>query len=104
MDWEDTQVLNGEIGEYLTTVRKDRNSDDWYLGSMTNKDGRELTLNLEFLGEGNYEAQIYADAPGISWENNPEEVVISKQKVNLNSTLELKLAPGGGAAIRFKKL
>ncbi len=104
VDWEDTQVLNGEIGEYLTTVRKDRNSDDWYLGSMTNKDGRELTLNLEFLGEGNYEAQIYADAPGISWENNPEEVVNSKQEVNLNSTLELKLAPGGGAAIRFKKL
>ncbi len=103
-DWEDTQVLNGEIGEYLTTVRKDRNSDDWYLGSMTNKDGRELTLNLEFLGEGNYEAQIYADAPGISWENNPEEVVNSKQEVNINSTLELKLAPGGGAAIRFKKL
>ncbi len=104
VDWEDTQVLNGEIGEYLTTVRKDRNSDDWYLGSMTNEKGREFTVNLDFLGDGNYEAQIYADALGITWENNPEEVVISKQEVNSESVLDLELAPGGGAAIRFKKL
>ncbi len=104
VDWEDTRVLNGEIGEYITTVRKDRNSEDWYLGSMTNQNGREFTLNLNFLGEGNYEAQIYADAPGITWENNPEQVTISKIGVDAKSTLELKLAPGGGAAVRFKKL
>lgn len=104
VDWDDTKVLNGEIGEYLTTVRKDRNSDDWYLGSMTNEEGREFTLSLDFLGEGDYEAQIYADAPGITWEENPENVVISKQQVNSDSTLKLVLAPGGGAAVRFKKL
>lgn len=104
VDWDDTKVLNGEIGEYLTTVRKDRNSEDWYLGSMTNEEGREFTLNLDFLGDGNYEAQIYADAPGTTWQNYPEEVAISMQNVDKNTTLPVKLGAGGGLAIRFKKL
>ena len=71
---------------------------------MTNEKGREFDFNLDFLAEGNYEAQIYADAPGITWEENPEEVAITKQEVNAESVLSLKLAPGGGVAIRFKKL
>lgn len=104
VDWQDTRVLNAEIGEFITTVRKDKYSDDWYMGSMTNEEGREFSLKLDFLEEGNYEAQIYADAAGITWENNPEEFVISKEEVNSKSILDLKLAPGGGAAVRFKKL
>ena len=41
VDWEDTRVLNGEVGDFVTIVRKDRNSDDWYLGSITDEEGRE---------------------------------------------------------------
>lgn len=76
VDWDNTKVLNNEIGEYITTVRKDRNSEDWYLGSMTNEEGREFTVSLDFLGAGNYEAQIYADAPGTTWQNEPEKVTV----------------------------
>lgn len=104
VDWADTKVLNAEIGEYITTIRKDKYSNDWFLGSMTNEKARAFTIDLAFLGEGEYEAQIYADAPGITWENNPEEVVISTQKVNSETSLPLVLAKGGGAAIRFKKM
>ncbi|NQU88495.1 MAG: glycoside hydrolase family 97 catalytic domain-containing protein, partial [Mariniphaga sp.] len=105
VDWEDTKILNGEIGEYITTVRKDRNSEDWYLGSMTNKKSREFEIELSFLAEqAKYEAQIYADAPETGWENNPENVAISKQEVNKNSTLKINLGEGGGTAIRFKKI
>ena len=49
VDWEDTRVLNAAIGEYVTTVRKDRHSDDWYLGSLTNEEGREFEVSLSFL-------------------------------------------------------
>ena len=104
VDWEDTKVLNGEIGEYVTTVRKDRKSDDWYLGSMTNEEGREFTVSLDFLGDGNYEAQIYADAPGTTWQNEPEKVAISTLTVDKTSKLPITLGAGGGMAVRFKKL
>lgn len=104
VDWDDTKVLNGEIGEYVTTVRKDRKSDDWYLGSMTNDEGREFTVSLDFLGDGSYEAQIYADAPGTTWQNEPEKVAISTVNVDKTSTLPITLGAGGGMAIRFKKL
>ena len=102
VDWYDTQVIDAEIGEYLTIVRKDRNSDDWYLGSITNEESRDFNHKLFFLDEGReYLAQIYADAEDTNWENNPEPVSISEQVVNQNSVLNIKLAPGGGQAIRF---
>ncbi|UOB18737.1 glycoside hydrolase family 97 protein [Abyssalbus ytuae] len=103
-DWEDTKVLNAEIGEYITTVRKDLKSKDWYLGSITNEKSRELEIDLSFLENGKYEAQIYADASDTTLEHNPEKVDISKQEVTAQDKLKLKLATGGGTAIRFKKL
>lgn len=105
VDWEDTKVLNGEIGEYITTVRKDRHSDDWYLGSTTNEEAREFEVELSFLKDAaTYEAQIYADAPGISYLDNPEKVEISTVEVTSNTVLPIRLAEGGGMAVRFKKL
>jgi alpha-glucosidase len=104
VDWDDTKVLNAEIGEYITTVRKDLKSDDWYLGSMTNEKAREFAVSLDFLGEGNYEAQIYADAPGTTWQNEPEKLVVSTAQVTKTSTLPIVLGEGGGIAVRFKKL
>ncbi|WNH11507.1 glycoside hydrolase family 97 protein [Thalassobellus suaedae] len=103
-DWEDTKVLNAEIGEYITTVRKDLKSDDWYLGSMTNENTRDLEIDLSFLGEGTFEAQIYADAEGTDLENNPASVGISTKKVTATDKMTLKLPSGGGTAIRFKKI
>lgn len=104
-DWEDTKVLNGEIGEYLTTVRKDQNSADWYLGSITNEKSRDLEVSLSFLdANANYEAQIYADAKGTNETHNPSAVVISKKTVKASDSLELHLGGAGGTAIRFKKI
>lgn len=104
-DWEDTKVLNGKIGEYITTFRKDRHSDDWYLGSTNNENAREFEVALSFLKEGvTYEAQIYADAPGITYLDNPEKVEISNMEVTRNTVSPIRLAEGGGTAVRFKKL
>ncbi len=105
MDWKDTKVLNGEIGKYITTVRKDIDSDEWYLGSITNEESRDLDIELSFLDEGaTYEAQIYADAEGTGYKNNPSKVEISTKRVTAGDNLTLELGASGGTAIRFKKL
>ncbi|WP_417887742.1 glycoside hydrolase family 97 protein [Zunongwangia sp.] len=104
-DWEDTKVLNGEIGQYITTVRKDINSDDWFLGSITNEDARSLSINLDFLDKNvSYEAQIYKDADGTDIDHNPTKIDIQKKKVSASDSLTLELGSGGGTAIRFKKI
>ena len=101
-DWEDTQVLNGEVGEYLTMVRKDRHSNDWYLGSITNEKSREFEIQCDFLESGKeYQAEIYADGPDANWQSNPLPVSISKKTVDAGAILKVKLAAGGGQAIRF---
>lgn len=102
-DWEDTQVLNARIGDYITTVRKDRNSEDWYLGSITDENGRLLTANLSFLDPAKkYVAEIYRDAKSADWQTKPYDYEIVEQLVDSRTTLQLRLAPGGGQAIRFR--
>ena len=67
-DWDRTLVPNGEVGDYATIVRKDRNSDDWYLGSVTDENARTLEVKLDFLEPGRrYEAQVYRDGDGADW-------------------------------------
>jgi alpha-glucosidase len=83
-------------------VRKDRHSDDWYLGSLTNEEPLTFTISLSFLDPNKkYQAQIYADAEGITWKSDAHKVSISQKTVSSKDMLQLKLAPGGGAAIRF---
>lgn len=101
-DWAETEVINGRIGDYVTIARKDRNSDDWYVGSITDEFGRVLQLPLSFLGDQrNYVAEIYRDGPDADWDTNPYAYEIKKMPVTAADTLTLRLAPGGGTAIRI---
>jgi len=101
-DWEFTRALDGEIGEFVVIARKDRASDDWYLGAITDEHGRALTARLGFLAAGiAYTAEVYRDAAEAHWDDNPEAIVIESTTVTSNDTLDLRLAPGGGTAIRF---
>ncbi len=101
-DWETTKVLNGEIGEYITTVRKDRKSEDWYLGSMTNEHSRSFQIPLHFLKPNQkYCAEIYSDHENSHWQNQPLSYEMSTQVVKSTDKLTIQLAPGGGQAIRF---
>ena len=105
VDWEETVVMDAEIGEYVMIRRLERASYDWYLGALTNEKPREFTIDLDFLLEGvSYEAQIYADAADAHYLDNPEAYKIEKRKVKKGDMLNLKLAAGGGVAIRFKTL
>ncbi|WP_235561421.1 glycoside hydrolase family 97 protein [Brevundimonas sp. Root1279] len=104
-DWEDTRVLNGEVGDFVTIARKDRNSDQWFLGAITDEEPRNLPASLSFLEPGRrYRAEIYRDAPGAHWKTNREAIDIVTQEVTAADTLTLRLAPGGGQAIRFVPL
>jgi alpha-glucosidase len=102
VDWDETHVLNGEVGDYATIVRKDRNSEDWFLGSVTDENGRALPVALSFLAPGRtYVAQIYRDGDGADWKTNPFAFVRETREVTSADSLTLRLAPGGGEAIRF---
>lgn len=105
VDWHDTRVLNGEIGDFVTIARKDRNSDIWALGAITDEHPRVLTTPLDFLDDGRrYRAEIYRDGPNADWKAKREDIVIEQREVTSADVLTLALAPGGGQAIRFVPL
>ena len=54
IDWDSTIVLNGEIGQYVTIARKEKNSENWYVGSITNENQRIMDIDFSFLGNGLY--------------------------------------------------
>ena len=102
-DWNDTVVLNARIGDYVTIARQDRNSEDWFLGSITDEHGRVLEVPLHFLTAGReYTATIYRDGDEADWKNRPYDAVVEEAVVDNSTTLTLRLAPGGGQAIRFR--
>ncbi|MGH9610518.1 MAG: glycoside hydrolase family 97 catalytic domain-containing protein, partial [Bryobacteraceae bacterium] len=95
--WDETKVLNGLPGRYITMAR--RKGKDWYLGSITDWTPRTLDVPLTFLGSGKYTAEIYADAADA--DVHPKNVSITKQVVDSSRHLNIRLAPGGGYAVRF---
>ena len=104
-DWSESKVLNAKIGDYFTIARREKGTDNWYLGSITDENPRNFNISLNFLAEGKqYEATIYADGKDADWKTNPYPVEVIKKKVTSNDTLAIVLAAGGGQAIQFKVL
>jgi len=102
-DWERSRTLDARIGDYAVVARQQRNGEDWYLGALTDEQPRSLAVKLDFLKPGRrYEAQIYRDTWDANYRTNPVAYEIVRQTVIASDRLMLDLAPGGGAAIRFK--
>ena len=104
VDWSETKILKAEPGDYVIIARKDKKSDNWFLGAITDEEQRLFDVKLDFLCDVKYEMAIYKDAPDADWEKNPMRYEIEKKIVDKNEVLKLKLAPGGGCAIEFKPL
>ena len=105
VDWQKTEYLEAEPGEYVTIARKDKHSNDWYVGCSAGYNGHESKLTLDFLDpDKKYEATIYADAKGTAWNNNPQAYTITKKKVTAKTKLNLKAGIGGGYAISIKEI
>ncbi len=102
-DWSDTRVLAAEIGDYVAFARKDRGSENWYLGAVGDEKARSVSVKLDFLDPGKrYTAQIYRDGPGADYRTDKRHSIkIERKTVKAGETIELAMAPGGGTAIRF---
>ena len=105
VDWQKSIYLEAEPGRYITVARKDKNSNDWYIGCTANENGHTSLLKLDFLDKNKkYEATIYADAKKAHYKNNPKAYKISKQKVDANTSLSIIAKEGGGYAISIKEI
>ena len=101
-NWERTLVPHAAIGQYVTYVRQERGTDNWYVGSVTDDQARDLALSLDFLSPGKrYQAIIYEDGPDADYRDNPYPMTIRRLEVGSDTVLRLHLAPGGGAAIQI---
>ena len=103
VDWAYTHVLDAVVGDYIVTARKDKNSDNWYLGGITDEEERTATICLDFLDDGRYQATIYRDGDNSGWDTYPTAYTIENRSVTKNDKLTITMARGGGFAISLKR-
>ena len=105
VEWSTSKYLEAEPGYHITIARKDKNSNNWFVGNSNGYNARTSTITLDFLEKGKkYEAIIYADANDADYKTNPQAYKISKQKVTNKTKLKLRTAAGGGYAISIVEL
>ena len=104
-DWSDSKYIEAEPARYITVARKAKGTDNWFVAGKCNEDGHNSTVKFDFLDKGRkYEATIYADAKGASFDKNPKAYVITKRKIKKGDVLKFTQAPGGGFAVSVKAL
>jgi alpha-glucosidase len=90
--WDDTKVLDAAVTEHMVTAR--RSGNDWFLGALTNRNSRELSVKLDFLGEGKWKLRLWRDAADSDIE--AEHLEVEDRQVSSADMLSVKLAPNGG--------
>jgi alpha-glucosidase len=98
--WDDTRVLSGVVGEHLVVAR--RSGADWYLGALNDSHSRVKSVKLDFLRDGRWKARWWRDAPDSS--EAATHLEVEDLDVTPDETLDLRMAPGGGAVIRFTRV
>ena len=93
--WDETRILQGEIGKYIVTAR--RKGDKWYIGGLTNWDARDISLDLSGLTKGIHAATVYRD--GVNATRNATDYVLDSLEIQMNKPFLVHLAPGGGFAL-----
>ena len=100
VDWSETKYIDAEPGEFIVAARREKNKPNWFVGGVTNAEGRDFSLRLDFLTPGKtYKATIYADAENAHYDTNPAAYKITTRDVTATDVLDLHMAPGGGFAI-----
>ncbi len=104
-DWDRTCFPEAEIGKYVTTARKGKGEDTWYVGSATGDEARVAHIALSFLDEGaRYRATIYRDGPDAHFDTNPYPVIIEQRDVDSATVLDIPQGRSGGCAIKIVKI
>jgi alpha-glucosidase len=102
-DWQETRVLNGEVGDYVTIARKERGGEGWYVGAVGDEEARTVSFALDFLTPGKrYRAEIYRDGDDADYRTPARHSIrIESRMLTSADSLTLRIAPGGGFAIRL---
>ncbi|MBL7749074.1 MAG: glycoside hydrolase family 97 C-terminal domain-containing protein, partial [Chitinophagaceae bacterium] len=95
--WDETKILQGEIGEYIITAR--RKGNDWFVASLNNSTAREISLALNFIGKGRYTMTICKD--GLNAHNYGSDYNLATTDINSGNKLRLNMAPGGGFLVKL---
>lgn len=102
VNWERTVPLLGEIGQCYVVARQGRDSEEWFIGGVTNEEGRRVELYFDFLDEGKeYVAEVYRDSEDAHYRDHQLGYVIEKRVIRREDRLSVYMAPGGGFAIRL---
>ncbi len=105
VDWEQTKVLDGEIGDFVVLAREERETGNWFVGGITDENARNITVNFDFLDEDKtYTAHIYKDAEDSHYKTNPTKITIEEIEVNKNTTQSFSMKEGGGFAISIMEI
>ena len=100
VDWEQTRVLDGAVGDYVAIAREERGSGNWFLGAISDEQPREVEIDFSFLPEGaSFTATIYKDGPDAHYRDNPTAIAIEVREVDSSTKETFRLAAGGGLAI-----
>ncbi|WP_167596956.1 glycoside hydrolase family 97 protein [Leeuwenhoekiella sp. ZYFB001] len=100
VDWQQSKVLDGEVGDFVVIARQERETDNWFVGGITDENIRDFTIDFDFLEAGKtYEAKLYKDGPEADWENNPQDYAIETLQVDRTTSLDIAMASGGGFAM-----
>jgi len=95
--WDETVALDGKVGEYIVIAR--RYGDKWYIGGLTGHSARTVTLDLSFLGEGDWKMELFKD--GLNATRHAEDYMRTVE--DASKTLSVEMVPGGGFAAIFTK-
>ncbi len=105
VDWDDSRLLAGDVGDYTVIARKQRGAATWFLGAVGDEQERHFDVALDFLDPGRrYRAEIYRDGDDADYRTNPRSIVIEQRTVTANDRMVMRIAPGGGTAVRFVAL
>lgn len=105
VDWGATVPIAGKIGDYVVIARRDKHSKDWYVGGVAGDHEKVIKFELSFLSEARkYEAQIYQDGETAHWRDNQLDIFLYTREVNSSDAIKVRIAPGGGFAIRLKEI
>ena len=105
VDWDDTRVLAAEVGDYAVVARKQRGAPTWFVGAVGDEQERRVDVALNFLEPGRrYRAEIYRDSDDADYRTNPRGMVSEQRNVTAADRLAFRIAPGGGAAVRFVRI
>ncbi len=95
--WDETKVLDAKVNQYITIAR--RKGKDWYVGTITNHEARDIQVPLSFLKEGSYTADVYSDENDVN--TNPNHLQKQTKIVTHNDVISLHVAGGGGEVMRI---